>query len=127
MTRNKNMMHAKKTGSPRLNINIASYNPSIGIQEIERDKVFKICEKIRYIRSPLRGKRVMKILERIIEILNVRLDSREIFIYMEINGHPLIPLAQNNFPLWQFPSNFSMVFWVPNSWGCFEALNDILW
>ena len=46
---------------------------------------------------------------------------------MEIDGHPPIPLSHNNFPLWQFPSYFSMVFWVPNFQGCFEALNDIFW
>ena len=44
---------------------------------------------------------------------------------MDIGGHPPIPLAQNNFPLWQFPSYFSMVFRVPNFWGHFEALNDV--
>ena len=43
---------------------------------------------------------------------------------MEISGHPPIPLAQNNCPLWQFPSYFSIVFRVPNFWGRFEALND---
>ena len=46
---------------------------------------------------------------------------------MEISGHPPIPLAQNNCPLWQFPSYFSMVFWVPNFQGHFEALNDAFW
>ena len=48
-------------------------------------------------------------------------------IQMETTGHPPIPLAQNNFPLWQFPSYFSTVFWVPNFWNCFEALNDVFW
>ena len=32
---------------------------------------------------------------------------------MDINGHTPIPLAQNNCPLWQFPSYFYAVFWVP--------------
>ena len=44
---------------------------------------------------------------------------------MEIGGHPPIPLSQNNYPLWQFPSYFSTVFWVLNFWGRFEALNNI--
>ena len=44
---------------------------------------------------------------------------------MEIDGHPPIPLAQNNCPLWQFPSYFSTVFQVPNLRGRYEALNDI--
>ena len=44
---------------------------------------------------------------------------------MEIDGHPPIPLAQNNCPLWQFPSYFSTVFHVPNFLSYFEALNDI--
>ena len=39
--------------------------------------------------------------------------------------HPPIPLAQNNCPLWQFPSYFSTVFWVLNFRGRFKALNDI--
>ena len=46
---------------------------------------------------------------------------------MEIGGHPPIPLAQNNCPLWQFPGYFSTVFWVPNFRGRFEALNDVFW
>ena len=46
---------------------------------------------------------------------------------MEIGGHPPIPLAQNNCPLWHFPSYFSTVFWVPNFRGRFEALNEIFW
>ena len=46
-------------------------------------------------------------------------------IHMDIGGHPLIPLAQNNSPLWQFPSYFSSVFRVPNFWGRFEALNNV--
>ena len=46
---------------------------------------------------------------------------------MEIGGHPPIPLAQNNCPLWQFPSYFSTVFQVPNFWGRFEAMNDVFW
>ena len=46
---------------------------------------------------------------------------------MEIGGHPPIPLAQNNCPLWKFPSYFSTGFWVPNFWGCFEALDDVFW
>ena len=46
-------------------------------------------------------------------------------IQMDISGHPPIPLAQNNCPLWQFPSYFSMVFWVPNFRSRFEALNII--
>ena len=46
---------------------------------------------------------------------------------MEIGGHPPIPLAQNNCPLWQFPSYFSTVFRVPNFQGRFEALNDVFW
>jgi hypothetical protein len=41
---------------------------------------------------------------------------------MDIGGHPPIPLAQNIvFHL----GSFSTVFWVPNFWGRFEALNDI--
>ena len=44
---------------------------------------------------------------------------------MEIDGHPPIPLAQNNSLLWQFPSYFSTVFWIPNFRGYFEALNDM--
>ena len=44
---------------------------------------------------------------------------------MDIGGHPLIPLAQNNCPLWQFPSYFSVVFGVLNFRGRFEALNDV--
>ena len=48
-------------------------------------------------------------------------------IQMEISGHPPIPLAQNNYPLWQFPSYFSTVFWVLNFRGRFEALNDVFW
>ena len=31
---------------------------------------------------------------------------------METDGHPSIPLTQNNCPLWQFPSYFSTVFQV---------------
>ena len=46
---------------------------------------------------------------------------------MNIGGHPPIPLAQNNCQLWQFPSYFSLVFWVSNFWGRFEALNDGFW
>ena len=45
---------------------------------------------------------------------------------MEIGGHPPIPLAQNNCPLWQFPSYFSTVFRVLNFWGRFETLNDVI-
>ena len=45
-------------------------------------------------------------------------------IQMEIGGHPPIPLAQNNCPLWQFPSYFSTVFRVLNFWGRFEALDN---
>ena len=45
---------------------------------------------------------------------------------MDIGGHPPIPLDQNNYPLWQFPSYFSTVFWVPNFRGRFEALNDVI-
>ena len=48
-------------------------------------------------------------------------------IHMDIGGHPPIPLAQNNCLLWQFPSYFSTVFWVPNFWDRFEALNDVFW
>ena len=48
-------------------------------------------------------------------------------IQMDISGHPPILLAQNNCPLWQFPSYFSTVFQVPNFRGCFEALNDVFW
>ena len=33
---------------------------------------------------------------------------------MDIYDHPPIPLAQNNCPLWQFPSYFSTVFSVLN-------------
>ena len=46
---------------------------------------------------------------------------------MDISGYPPIPLAQNNCPSWQFPSYFSMVFWVPNFQGHFEALNNVVW
>ena len=46
---------------------------------------------------------------------------------MDIGGHPPLPLAQNNCPLWQFPSYFSTVFQVLNFRGRFEALNDIFW
>ena len=45
-------------------------------------------------------------------------------IQMDISGHPPIPLAQNNCPLWQFPSYFSTVFRVLNFRGHFEALYD---
>ena len=48
-------------------------------------------------------------------------------IQMEIGGYPPIPLAQNNCPLWQFPSYFSIVFRVLNFRGRFEALNDFFW
>ena len=44
---------------------------------------------------------------------------------MDIGGHPHIPLAQNNCPLWQFSSYFSTVFWVPNFQRHFEGLNDM--
>ena len=44
---------------------------------------------------------------------------------MEIGGHPPIPLAQNNCPLWQFPGYFFTIFQVPNFRARFEALNDI--
>jgi hypothetical protein len=41
---------------------------------------------------------------------------------VDISSHPLIPLAQNTvFHL----GIFSLVFWVLNLWGHFEALNDI--
>ena len=46
---------------------------------------------------------------------------------MENGGHPSIPLAQNNFPLWQFPSYFFTFFWVPKFRGRFEALNNVFW
>ena len=46
---------------------------------------------------------------------------------MGIGGHPPIPLAQNNYPLWHFPSYFSANFQVLNFWGRFEALNDVFW
>ena len=46
---------------------------------------------------------------------------------MEIDGHSPIPLAQNNYPFWQFPSKFSMVFRIPNFQSRFEALNDVFW
>ena len=49
------------------------------------------------------------------------------FIHMDIGDDPPIPLAQNNCPLWQFPSYFSTVFQVLNFWGRFEALNDVFW
>ena len=48
-------------------------------------------------------------------------------IQMEISGHPPIPLAKNNCPLWQFPSYFSAVFRVLKFCGRFEALNDVFW
>jgi hypothetical protein len=45
-------------------------------------------------------------------------------IQVDIGGHPPIPLAQKIvFHL----GSFSTVFWVPNFWGHFEALNDIFW
>jgi hypothetical protein len=44
-------------------------------------------------------------------------------IKAEIGGHPPIPLAQNKgFHL----SIFSTIFQVPNFWGRFEALNNVL-
>ena len=46
-------------------------------------------------------------------------------IQMDISGHPPIPLAQNNCPLWQFPGYFSVVFQVLNFRGRFETLNDV--
>ena len=46
---------------------------------------------------------------------------------MDINDDPPIPLAQNNCPLWQFPSYFSTIFQVPMFRGRFEALNDVFW
>ena len=46
---------------------------------------------------------------------------------MDIDGHPPIPLAQNNCQLWQFPSYFSTVFWVLNFQSRFEAPNNIFW
>ena len=46
---------------------------------------------------------------------------------MDIGGHPPIPLAQNNCPLWQFLSCFSVVFRVLNFRGRFDALNDRFW
>ena len=46
-------------------------------------------------------------------------------IQMEISGHPPIPVAQKNCPLWQFPSYFSTDFWVPNFWSRFETLNNV--
>ena len=48
-------------------------------------------------------------------------------IQMDIGGHPPIPLAQNNCPFWQFPTNVSKVYWVPNLWSHFKALNDVFW
>jgi hypothetical protein len=43
-------------------------------------------------------------------------------IQVDIGGHPPIPLAQKtSFHL----GSFSEKFWVPNFWGCFEALNDV--
>ena len=48
-------------------------------------------------------------------------------IQMKIDVHPLIPLAQNNCPLWWFPSYFSTIFHVLNLRGHFEALNDVFW
>jgi hypothetical protein len=45
-------------------------------------------------------------------------------IQSEIGGHLPIPLAQNRgFHL----GSFSTYFWVLNFWGCFEALNNVLW
>jgi hypothetical protein len=41
---------------------------------------------------------------------------------VDIDRHPPIPLAQNIvFHL----DSFFTVFWVPNLWGCFEALNVV--
>ena len=48
-------------------------------------------------------------------------------IQMDIGGCPPIALAQNNCPLWQFPSYFSTVFRVLNFRGRFEALNNVFW
>jgi hypothetical protein len=45
-------------------------------------------------------------------------------IQVDIGGHPPIPLARKIvFHL----GKFSMVFWVPNFRGRFEALNDVFW
>jgi hypothetical protein len=45
-------------------------------------------------------------------------------IQVDISGHPPIPLARKIvFHL----GSFSTVFWVPNFWGRFEALNDVFW
>jgi hypothetical protein len=45
-------------------------------------------------------------------------------IQVDIGGHPPIPLARKTvFHL----GSFSTIFWVPNFWGRFEALNDIFW
>jgi hypothetical protein len=43
---------------------------------------------------------------------------------VDINGHPPIPLAQK---LVFHLGRFLAVFWVPNFWGHFEALNEVFW
>jgi hypothetical protein len=45
-------------------------------------------------------------------------------IQVDIDGHPPIPRARKIvFHL----GSCSVVFRVPNFWGCFEALNDVFW
>ena len=46
---------------------------------------------------------------------------------MDISGDEPIQLDQNNCPLWQFPSYFSAIFWVPSFRGHFKALNNMFW
>jgi hypothetical protein len=51
-------------------------------------------------------------------------DWTSLTIQVDIGGHPPIPLARKTvFHL----GSFSTVFWVPNFWGRFEALNDVFW
>jgi hypothetical protein len=45
------------------------------------------------------------------------------FFQMDIDGHPPIPLVHKCF---LHLGSFSTVFRVPNFWGRFEALNDVL-
>jgi hypothetical protein len=49
-------------------------------------------------------------------------DSCQKLIWVDINGHPLVPLIQ----MVPYLGSFSTIFWVPNLRGHFEALNNIL-
>ena len=47
-----------------------------------------------------------------------------VLIQVDIGGHPPIPLAEKIVvSVWQF----SIIFWVLNFWGHFEALNNVFW